>query len=315
MSQSQFFLFVEGKHIDGFVHGNNCDLALSGLKVKHEVVRADEISGSGSGKTRLLTHYELLVEKRQLVSGFKGKTTVAIFFMDKDLDDIRGRHVNSDHVIYTAFYDVENHVFAEGDIQRAVAAACNLSPQRVREELPGGGVWQTRAAHYWQDWVRLCFAANVLKLHGEANYGRLSPLNPKPYGPPDAQTVSLFELRSHALARQFCPNGCQDWESARERVDALYEAGRQDEVFKGKWYAEILARWLMDLDSDIDRRALAAMLVRQVAGTMKFDSQWSRDVQAKILDLAMKAGFRFPKQRALESSAAHDSPSKESEPQ
>ncbi|MGW9244689.1 hypothetical protein [Streptomyces badius] len=298
MSQAQFFVFVEGKYSDTFVHGSNCDLALTPLGVQYEVIRSDQISGSGSGKTRLLAHYEMLRMNGQLADKFKGKTAVAVFFMDKDLDEIHGRQVTSDHVIYTAFYDVENHIFAEGDIRHAVAAACNIDPQRVRQELPSGQEWQTQVALYWQDWVRLCFAANILKFHGEANYGRLSPVNPKPYGPPEKTSVARYTHRSHALARQVCPNGCQDWELARAQVDTLYNAGRHNEIFKGKWYSEILSRWLIDFDSDIDTRALAATLVKQVASTMKFDSPWSQGVQEKVRNLAINAGISFPGQRS-----------------
>ncbi|MFJ3775025.1 hypothetical protein ACIPX0_25350 [Streptomyces sp. NPDC090075] len=298
MSQSQFFVFIEGKNSDGFVHGSNCDRALADIKVSYEMIRSDQIGGTGSGKTRLLSHFKSLSDANLLINNFKGKMTASVFFMDKDLDDFHGTIVKSDHVIYTQFYDVESHIFAEGDIRLAVSATCNLSPQRVRQELPAAGAWQSRIARYWQEWVRLCFVANTLRLEGEANYGRPSPLNPKPYEPPDPELVKAFELRSHKLARRIGPNGCQDWTAGRVLVDQLYASNRQDEIFKGKWYAEILARFLFDLDPEIDKRALAVTLVKQMAITMKFESAWSRDVQSRVQSLAIAAGIQFPKQRS-----------------
>ncbi|WP_143673754.1 hypothetical protein [Streptomyces sp. or20] len=297
MADSQFFIFVEGRHGDEYVHSNNCDFALSGMPVQYEVIRAENIYGDGSGKTRLLTHYEMLESSGQLISRLKGEVAVSVFFMDKDLDDLKGRQIDSEHVIYTTLYDVENHIFQEGDLRRAVAAACNFSPQRVRRELPDGNLWQARIAGYWKEWVRLCFAANMLRLHGESNYGRPSPLNPDPCGPPAVEKVATFERRSHAMARKSNPNGCADWNEARRQVDILYEIGRQDEVFKGKWYADILAQWLINLDPDMDKRALSANLVKHMAATMQFDSTWSRGVQEGVRKLAVKAGFEIPEQR------------------
>ncbi|WP_432061701.1 hypothetical protein [Streptomyces sp. S1] len=311
MADPQFFIFVEGRHGDEYVHSNNCDLAFTGLQVQYEVIRAEQISGVGSGKTRLLAHYELLTQSGQLISSLKGEVAVAVFFMDKDLDDLKGIQIDSEHVIYTSFYDVENHIFTEGDIRHAVAAACNFSPQRVRRELPAGNLWQAHIADYWKDWVRLCFAANILNLRGESNYGRPSPLNPDPYGPPDVQSVETFERRSHAMARKGNPSGCLEWNAARQQVDSLYGAGLQDQAFKGKWYAEILAQWLIDLDPNIDKRALAANLVKHMAATMKFDSEWSRSVQERVRNLAVKAGFEIPVQRREPGSHSllRDSPS------
>ncbi|MFF5443188.1 hypothetical protein [Streptomyces achromogenes] len=306
MSQSQFFIFIEGKNSDGFVHGNNCDKALADLKIQYELIRSDQIGSDGRGKTRLISHFKLLSDSGLLINNFKGKVTASVFLMDKDLDDFRGSQIDSDHVIYTHFYDVENHIFNEGDLQRAISAACNLAPQRVRQGFPDASTWNMRITKYWQEWVRLCFTANMLRLDGEANYGRPSPLNPVPYAPPHSKLVKEFESRSHKMARQVHSGSCQEWWDGRMQVDALYEDGRQDEIFKGKWYAEVLARYLMDLDPDVDKRALASVLVRQMASTMTFDSKWSREVQSRVRKLAVSAGFRLPPQRVGADACAND---------
>lgn len=308
MSQSEIFIFIEGKSSDGFVHGQNCDRALAELNVQYELVRSDQLGTEGSGKTRLLSHFELLCGQGRLADEFKGKKTLSIFFMDKDLDDFRGNQINSKHVIYTRFYDVENHIFHEGNLQLAVSASCNFSPQQVRQEYPDTSEWRTRIAGYWRAWVRLCFTANLLKLEGEVNYGRPSPVNTLPDAPPDADLVSQYEQRSHKTARRLHAGSCRDWSVMRAQVDALYEQGRQDEVFKGKWYAEILAKCLLSSGYDIDKRALASVLVRQMAATMTFDSDWSREVQSRVKELAVYAAGSFPLQYGTDDKVALEGP-------
>jgi hypothetical protein len=93
-------------------------------------------------------------------------------------------------------------------------------------------------------------------------------------------------MKSHRESRKM-NNGCAEWTGARAVVDGLYNSGRWDEVFKGKWYAEILASQIVAVSPNpVDRRALAAVLVKQVAGTMTFDSSWCRDVQRRIRGLS-----------------------------
>lgn len=286
VSRRNFFVFVEGTNIDGYVHGKNCDIALEELGIDYEIVPAACLPGDGSGKSRLLTYYETLNNKGALISRFADQTTVSVFFMDKDVDDHKGSTIISDHIIYTEYYDVENHVFAEGDVATAVSVGCSLSPRWARQAFGDRGKWQQQMSALWMSWVKLCFASNLLAIRNESNYGRPSPLNSPYHYPPAADLVLAMEIQSHKGARSADGN-CRSWCAARATVDGLYLNGRWDEVFKGKWYAEILASHVREIaPTPIDRKALATVLLKQVAATMTFGSSWCREVQNRVRGLS-----------------------------
>ncbi len=293
MSSTELFAYVEGSHTDGYVHGTNCDKALTPLKVTYEVVPANRLPGGNSGgKTRLTTFFEELQRAGALAGTFQGKTTVAVFFMDKDIDDVTGSLISSDHVLYTSFYDVENHVFHEGDIARAVASACSLPPNWCRATFGTAGVWQEDTARKWMDWVRLCYSSKVSRVTTEANYGRPSPINEPPFRSTDMESLTRLEKRLHKKIRENCNGSCASWVSSRQQVEMLYNSRRWDQVFKGKWYAHVLAAEVTArAPYAIDTKHLASTLAKQVASTMTFTSPWAKQTQERITALASAAGL------------------------
>ncbi len=292
ISSTEFFVYVEGSNTDGYVHGNNCDIALTPMKVRFEVVPAGQLPGGGGGKTRLKEFFEELQRSGSLVSTFQGKTTVVAFFMDKDIDDAIGTLISSDHILYTDFYDVENHVFSEGDVARAVASACSLSPNWCRDTFGEAGLWQANAARNWVDWVKLCYSSKTSNAATEANYGRLSPVNNPLYAVADSNTLAKLERKLHKSIREKSKGSCHEWVNSREEVDRLYKSGNWDVVFKGKWYAHILAAEIVARSPySFDTKHLAPTLVKQVAATMHFSSPWANKVRAAITQLAAVNGL------------------------
>ncbi|MCI3931966.1 hypothetical protein [Streptomyces sp. AN091965] len=292
MSRVPMFAFVEGVNVDGYVHGTNCDRALRPLGVEYRVAPADELPGTGGGKTRLKSYYSHLAENGSLVTDFKGKATVVLFFLDKDVDDRLGLQVDSPHVLYTWFYDVENHVFHEGDVAEAVSSSCSLAPNWCRQEFGGRGSWQEMAARLWMEWVRLCFAAKTLKISGAANYGRPSAVNSAAHLAADAALVAGYSSKLQSDAQK-AGIADRDWGEAFTVVDSEYSSGCWDKVFKGKWYAHILSSQILaNCPNKIDAKHLTASLVKHVAATMKFDSPWSLAMQQAIQNLAVSHGLR-----------------------
>ncbi|MEV7934957.1 hypothetical protein AB0O82_02280 [Kitasatospora sp. NPDC088264] len=291
MSSIQVFVYVEGTNVDGYVHGTNCDRALGPMHITYRVVPAKQLPGDAGGKSRLVNYFSFLRENGALSSIFKGKATVALFFMDKDVDDKCGKLLESDNVIYTKFYDVENHVFHEGDVAAAVAAACSLPPNWCRDEFGTCGAWQKKVAMGWRQWTALCFAAQATNSNKEANYGRPSPLNPVAHEIHDPASAESYELKAHKAARAACDGSCDDWHAAREYVGQAYETGRWDEVFKGKWYAPILEKQVLArAPHQVDSKHLAASLVRHVAQTMRFDGDWAESVQQTVRRVVTACG-------------------------
>lgn len=292
MSRVSFFAFVEGITVDDHVHGTNCDRALSPMGIEYRLSPADELPGSGGGKSRLRSYFCHLAERNQLVTTFKGKTTVVVFFMDKDIDDQLGTLIDSPHVLYTWFYDVENHVFHEGDIAEAVSSSCSLPPNWCREEFGKRGSWQESTARNWIDWVRLCFTTQLLKIPGAANYGRPSAINPTPHLPADSGLATRLAEKLQSEALRIGISSAR-WAEAASIVDSQYSNGLWDKVFKGKWYGAILkSQVLAKCPNKIDSRALASSLVRHVATTMTFDSAWSMATQQRIQELAASHGLQ-----------------------
>ncbi|MFE1264914.1 hypothetical protein ACFW5X_30910 [Streptomyces albogriseolus] len=292
MSRVPVFAFVEGVNVDGYVHGANCDRALSPLGIDYRVAPADELPGAGGGKSRLKSYYSHLAEHGSLATDFKGKVTIVLFFMDKDVDERLGLLINSPHVLYTWFYDVENHVFHEGDVAGAVSSSCSLAPNWCRQEFGGRGSWQEVAARTWIEWVRLCFAAKSLRISGAANYGRPSAVNPTAHLAADASLVAEYsaKLKSDSQAADVSE---RQWNEAFAVVDSEYANGYWDTVFKGKWYAHILfSQVIANCPNKIDSKHLAASLVKHVAATMNFNSPWSLAMQQAIRNLAVSHGLR-----------------------
>lgn len=211
--------------------------------------------------------------------------------MDKDVDDQLGLLIDSPHVLYTWFYDVENHVFHEGDVAEAVGSGCSLAPNWCREEFGGRGSWQEITARLWVEWVRLCFAVKSLKISGAVNYGRLSAVNPTPHLSADPVLVAAYATKLKSEAQQAGITEKQ-WDEIMDAVDSGYSTGNRDKFFKGKWYGHILSsQVLANCPNKIDSKHLVASLVRHVAATMEFNSPWSLAVQKKIQDLAVSHGL------------------------
>ncbi|MFB8017729.1 hypothetical protein ACFC36_04095 [Streptomyces rubiginosohelvolus] len=295
MSSVEFFAYVEGTNADGFVHGTNCDLALTPIQVSYEIVPANRLPGAGSsgGKTRLKSFFQELEGSGSLTSDLQGKTTVVAFFMDKDVDDATGSLINSDHIFYTEFYDVENHIFHEGDVAKAVASACSLPPNWCRATFGVAGLWQAEVARKWVDWVRLCYTSKASGIASEANYGRPSPINDPAYGVVDFESLAKLEKRLHKKIREHSNGSCVDWSVSRQKVDRLYSVKQWDRVFKGKWYAHILAAEVSArAPYPIDTKHLASTLSKQVAATMEFSSAWAKRTQAGIVGLVAGASRR-----------------------
>ena len=116
-----------------------------------------------------LEFYDFLRARKALVSTFKGKKTIIGFLVDKDIDDILRRKRRSPHVVYTKYYDVENHIFAAGDLREAAASSASLNRQSLSTVMPNSAVWCKSKADIWRDWVKVCVLAKVHAIPGASN--------------------------------------------------------------------------------------------------------------------------------------------------
>jgi hypothetical protein len=205
-----------------------------------------------------------------------GKLTLLVFFLDKDVDDLRRKKCKSNHIIYTVYYDVQNHVFRHADFPRAVSSAASIDMIELLHQPAFNGDWCLTAARRWKEWIALCLLAVRHGVPG-ANYRVTSRVNNPPNGPldPTRYSAELVTAMAH-----LCVDAAElDRRMKRVlgRVERSFVDGTYDLIFKGKWYAQLL-EW--DLRTafagrafrfdGVGQRALAAMV-----STLDFSQSWA----------------------------------------
>jgi hypothetical protein len=272
MSQQQMFVFVEGWS-DRNVYDRMCALQCVPAGVRHEVRTANELPGAPSGKEALLEFFAYLRRRKALLDDFKGKKTVTLFFLDKDVDDILRRRRRSAHVVYTEYYDLESYLYIFGDLPFAAAAAASLDEATVRQALPNSRTWRAAAAYAWRDWVVLCLAARITDASCAATYRRPSPINQPVYANTNAPAYAQFLA---ALAVASCLSSAV-FNALIARIEqlvgALLRRGEFDRVFKGKWYKYFIAHDL-----------------RRIAGTRAINSNGLEERVTEMLRITIDLG-------------------------
>jgi hypothetical protein len=178
------------------------------------------------------------------VSTLGGKKSVVIFCLDKDIDDLARRMRRSAHVIYTETFDVENYLFAHGDLIAASAAATTMDAETIGSIFNPIESWTKRVSQQWQDWVAVCVFEITEGCASEGNYR----LCPSPIHCPDgaidqdkfSRRISQMEATCALPSQEFQ----RRWLLTVMRVRRYFEAGRGDKLFKGKWYSWIAGREL-----------------------------------------------------------------------
>ncbi|MEU7941947.1 hypothetical protein [Microbispora bryophytorum] len=283
MGRSKLIVFVEGRKTDSYVYGKVC--SYFGSPFFYRIIRSEEIPGTGAGKKRLLSHFESMRRNGYLIIDFKGHKAVTAFMLDKDVDDWKRIKKKSRHVIYTRYYDIENYVFAHGDIVEAVAAACSEDPGRVGSHFPDL-CWAELAADRWRDWVKLCLAASQLRVRGVTNFGSPSRVNRGVCGNVDKEQYENFLLeiknRSGISAEEFD----RKFRRIARKVDLLYTAKRHDEIFKGKWYKLQLQEEIrLTIGKERAIPSLGDGVVNHMMQTLNFDDPWVEDFRKPLQDL------------------------------
>ena len=166
------------------------------------------------------------------------QTTVSLFFLDKDIDDVLGRRARSEHVVYTEHYSVENYLFLHGDLVQCLVAASTLDHATAVGQVGNDSrAWAHAAADNWKEWIVYCLFVRLQDVQNAPNYSvTRSLLHGAPYSPVTAGDKT--RLLSLARGRLGMAQGGFDqaYERIERRVDRLRRQGRYDSVFPGKWY-------------------------------------------------------------------------------
>jgi len=293
MSHEVVYVFVEG-YTDRYLYSRITDCECRRPGIPYRIVPAEEVPNGQGGKRTLLRLFDFLSIRSALIDEFKGKTTVCIFFLDKDLDDFLGSKRKSQHVVYTKTYELENYFFIHGDLMEAAAASGSLDIQSIRTGLGDWTEWRHNAAIQWKEWVKLCFFAQIHGIQSEVNYGCKSRVNKEVYGPIDRNKCkscrSILERKSGLSVPQFRASFAR----MRRKVDRMYREGEHDLVFKGTWYAHFLAYDIRKIANSrrFESQRLERRLVATLAQTLDLDEDWADHFRLPIRTLIAKASSR-----------------------
>lgn len=286
-SATQLFVFVEGKKCDPFFFAGICSTALN-QQLRYEVSTARQIPGDTGGKQALIAFFNFLRQRRSLVSTLGGQRTACVFFLDKDMDDLQHRKKRSPHAIYTQHYDVQNYVFQHGDLVTGTAAAASVDPRRLQGDLGDASRWCKQVATLWRDWIALCLRLLEDGIQCEANYRVLSRVQTCYYGPTD---VGVHQALTRRLARRAgvpVAEFRRRLSSTTDKVERYFARGEHHRVFKGKWFAAILADHVDQImaGNPYDGNGLAGRLPSTIAATMDFSEAWADHFKQPLRNIA-----------------------------
>ena len=200
ISTAQVFGFVEGP-TDSPFYDLICAQACGKRQVLYRVRTAVELPGTTGGKPGLLNYFEHLRDTKRLRTSFMGKKMVIVFFLDKDVEDLSRRKRRSKHLIYTQWYDAENHIVENCNLIRAATVAAGLDQQTLEPFMNDSMAWRQSAADRWKDWIKLCLFARLQGLNCDCSFGSLSRVNTPSHGSVDSSEV---EKRLGAMMSVAC---------------------------------------------------------------------------------------------------------------
>ncbi len=281
MSSHGLFLFVEGTKIDRYFYSRICQQVCSARGIDYQAVAAAELDGSGGGKKKLIDFFKVLDGSANLASDFKGKKTTAMFFLDKDIDDILRRKVVSPHVVYTPTYDVEGLIFQYGDLVGHAAAMASMDPAELAGVFADPDVWRVSCAERWKEWIVICIFCMRQRVKHCANFHKHSQVNQISNGSStggldDAKAAKYkaeLQRASGLSAQQFG----RKYKAASRLVEYIFTTGRHHLVFKGKWYLPFLTSELSRIAGAkaFDRNAVDAGIVGALAYSLDFTAAWA----------------------------------------
>lgn len=275
MSRVRLNVFVEGE-LDSYFYGQICQQELVGPFV-YRIIRSDQLATPGSGKSHMLRLFCSMRRRGLLLLDFKGHKSAALFFVDKDVDDLHRTIKRSAHLVYTQYYEVENYVFKHGKLISAISAACLKDTSDVERLILMPDEWPRRAAILWADWLKLCVAGCLLQADGVCNYSAPSLVNSGPSRPVDPALYRVVFGRLEAASNYSAAVFGMKFARLTAKIDRLYRLDRQDVIFKGKWYRNLLSDELRSsgIATGASLKALPDRLTGHLLQSLDFREEWA----------------------------------------
>jgi len=278
MSQgTRVFVFVEGFETDPYFYGQLCEQVFGTAGCTYEIVGGWRLAQTG-GKTVLLDFHRYLATTNSLVHVFQGKFSLALFFLDKDIDDLLHSIVPSDYIVYTEYHSVENYLFVHGDIVKAAAAASSIEERELTAIIGDPEIWRPAQAVLWKDWVTFCVLVQKYGIPHQCSF-RLaaSTLNTPPDRAADPATVELYRQELEARSGMTPARFRKAYQAVARLVSSIYARKEHDRVFKGNWYLRLLeiAIERTAAGRPYNSHGISNRLQGAVASTVDFSAEWA----------------------------------------
>jgi beta-galactosidase beta subunit len=281
ISEHNLFVFVEGQIHDPYFYDKLCKHVCKSTIAKHVILSANQLPGDTGGKNQLISFFEFLKDNSLLTVDFLGNKKAFVFFMDKDIDDFLKRQINSPHVIYTKYYTIENHLFADGDLLEAVAAASSLSLSSVTEIIGDCEDWRKAVALSWKDWVKVCLYARKHEINCECNFKTQSRIN-KPLFKASIDDKKYSEYCSLLQKHSGFSNETfqEQFEEISSTVEELFHQGKYDLLFQGKWYSHFMVEEIKSVKGNVN--GLHGKIESALLITLDFRKPWSNNLKKPL---------------------------------
>lgn len=277
MSRHKLFVFVEGIKTDPYFYGKISQSVCNHEGISYDLCCARQLSSNGGGKQVLLSFFDYLKHKSALLHSFKGKTTAIIFFLDKDIDDLLQKKRRSDHIVYTLYYDVHNHVYAETDLAEAAGASASIDPSRLQNHFNDSPTLLREMANKWREWVKLCLFSSKKRVSCQSNYRVPSQINKRINGNVDQSTYNThltdIQNRLSLSTKQFN----RAFGRVSSLVDDIYTNDEHHLIFKGKWYTNLIADEIRNstASTSMDTSGLETRLAASAISKVDFERAWA----------------------------------------
>jgi len=287
MSQKSVFAFVEGKGIDSFIYGPICKQVCNILNIDYRLCLPHMIEPGTGGKDSILAFHDFLYKNSALNTKFKDKVTIVVFFVDKDIDDLLRKKKSSKNIIYTKYYDIENHIYLAGDLTKGCSAASCVDQNVISHLFNDSYEWCSSVSKRWIKWVSMCIFSKKYNVHSQCNYGLPSLINIDCYEKIDKikyrNVLNELQIKSEFDSTKFR----KKFRNIEKNVLKKYKNGKQDEIFKGKWYSKFMSHEMkIILDTkDYNSSGLDNRLTGCIASTLDFSGQWSDYFKEKLTEL------------------------------
>lgn len=277
--------------IIGFCEGVNHDrhfyaeILRSMPNVKDFVLKTAIEICSGGGKAPLIALLRKFRKDNKLILNFKGDKKHLIFFFDKDADCFLRKKLRCHHAIYTKYYDVESHIFVNGNLKKSISVCLGIDGQTVDPIYNDSSSWCNSISVKFKQWISLCLFCQKYKCSSPYTYKRNSTINVPMNGGCDLNLYATAKadlfIRSGMTKNEFS----SAFSDIERRVMALEKKHSLFSLLKGKWLGSVLECELKSKlhgQQNLIRSGFNSQIVSSLLTSLDYTSLWAEHFKSQI---------------------------------